>query len=90
MHDTEAVVSPRPAPLTAISSPLMTKTHAGTRIAPAARPGRTAEGWVEVCHIVTAERPDLALCGRDVSGYPWDPPWPPCEACLAVVDGRMS
>jgi len=72
------------------SAVLMAFIRAASRVAPQALPGRTAEGWEEVCHIVTAERPDVALCGRDVSGYPWDPPWPPCEGCLAVVGGRMS
>ncbi len=62
----------------------------GSSVAPQALPGRTAEGWEEICHIVTPERPDLALCGRDVSGYPWNPPWPPCAACLAVVERRMN
>ena len=27
---------------------------------------------------------DFTLCGKDVTGYPWNPPWPHCEACLAV------
>lgn len=48
------------------------------------------DGFEELCHLVTAEDPDTALCGRDVSGYPWDPPWPRCEACLAVARGQMS
>ena len=30
----------------------------------------------EICHIVTDEDPDTALCGKDVTGYPWNPPWP--------------
>jgi hypothetical protein len=61
-------------------------------VAPGCRnvPGRSADGFEELCHIVTAERPDLALCGKDVTGYPWNPPWPPCEACLAVARGAMN
>jgi hypothetical protein len=53
-------------------------------------PRRSEDGHEELCHLVTAADPDTALCGRDVSGYPWNPPWPPCEACLAVADGQMS
>ena len=47
-------------------------------------------GFEELCHLVTEEDPDTALCGRDVTGYPWNPPWPRCEACLAVARGEMN
>lgn len=47
-------------------------------------------GFEELCHLVTEEDPDTALCGKDVTGYPWDPPWPHCEACLAVARGAMN
>jgi hypothetical protein len=48
------------------------------------------DGFEELCHLVTEQDPDTALCGKDVSGYPWDPPWPRCEACLAVAHGEMN
>ena len=47
-------------------------------------------GFEELCHLVDAEDPDTALCGRDVTGYPWNPPWPRCEACLAVARREMN
>jgi hypothetical protein len=47
-------------------------------------------GFEELCHLVTEEDPDTALCGKDVTGYPWDPPWPRCEACLSVARGEMN
>ncbi len=53
-------------------------------------PGRSTEGYEELCHLVTEEDPDTALCGADVTGYPWNPPWPRCEACLAVVRGGLN
>ena len=53
-------------------------------------PGRDEAGWQELCHLVTEADPDTALCGQDVTGYPWNPPWPPCEACLAVARGDMN
>jgi hypothetical protein len=53
-------------------------------------PGRDPSGFEELCHLVTDEVPDTALCGKDVSGYPWNPPWPRCEACLAVARGRQN
>jgi hypothetical protein len=53
-------------------------------------PRRRDDGFEELCHLVTEEDPDTSLCGRDVSGYPWNPPWPRCEACLAVARGEMS
>lgn len=45
----------------------------------------------EICHIVTAEEPDKALCGKDVTGWPWNPPWPLCVVCadLAQVRGLV-
>ena len=53
-------------------------------------PGHDDEGFEELCHLITDEAPDTALCGRDVTGYPWNPPWPRCEACLAIADGRLN
>ena len=48
------------------------------------------DGFEELCHLVTEQDPDTALCGKDVTGYPWDPPWPHCAACLAVARGEMN
>jgi hypothetical protein len=39
----------------------------------------------EICHIVTDEDPDTALCGKDVTGWPWNPPWPFCVVCLDLL-----
>jgi hypothetical protein len=53
-------------------------------------PGIRDDGFEELCHLVTDDDPNTALCGKDVTGYPWNPPWPRCEACLAVVRGEMN
>ncbi len=53
-------------------------------------PGINDDGFKELCHIVTEAEPDTALCGQDVTGFPWNPPWPRCEACLAVVRGNVN
>jgi hypothetical protein len=53
-------------------------------------PGRSEDGFEELCHLVSEEDPDTALCGKDVTGYPWNPPWPRCEACLAVARGELN
>jgi hypothetical protein len=53
-------------------------------------PGIGDDGFEKLCHLVTEEDPDTALCGKDVTGYPWNPPWPRCEACLAVSRGEMN
>ena len=45
--------------------------------------GPTNEGE-EICHIVTEEDPDTALCGKDVTGWPWNPPWPYCGAPVGL------
>jgi hypothetical protein len=38
-----------------------------------------------ICHIVEPDDPDRALCGKDVTGYPWNPPWPFCVVCLDLA-----
>ena len=53
-------------------------------------PRRDEGGFEELCHLVTDEDPDTALCGKDVTDFPWNPPWPLCEACVAIADGRQS
>ena len=53
-------------------------------------PGRDDPGFEALCHLATDEDPDTALCGRDVTGYPWNPPWPRCEACLAIARGAQN
>jgi hypothetical protein len=53
-------------------------------------PAINDEGFEELCHLVTERDPDTALCGKDVTGYPWNPPWPRCEACLAISRGQMN
>jgi hypothetical protein len=42
----------------------------------------------EICHIVTQDAPDLALCGKDVTGWPWNPPWPLCVVCADLAQGQ--
>jgi len=53
------------------------------------RPGPVKSGprdeGEEICHIVTDEDPDTALCGKDVTGWPWDPPWPMCVVCVDLA-----
>ena len=44
----------------------------------------------EICHIVTEEDPDTALCGKDVTGWPWNPPWPYCVVCLDLMHGSAG
>jgi len=46
--------------------------------------GPTSHGE-EICHIVTEQDPDTALCGKDVTGWPWNPPWPYCVVCLDLL-----
>ena len=53
-------------------------------------PRISEEGFEELCHLVGESDPDTALCGQDVTGYPWNPPWPLCEACLAVSRNAMN
>ena len=53
-------------------------------------PRSNDDGFEELCHLVTADDTDTALCGKDVAGYPWNPPWPRCEACLAIARGEMN
>jgi hypothetical protein len=39
----------------------------------------------QICHIV--EPDNRALCGKDVTGYPWNPPWPMCVVCVDLDRG---
>ena len=48
--------------------------------------GPTNEGE-KICHIVRDDDPDTALCGKDVTGYPWNPPWPMCVVCVDLYEG---
>jgi hypothetical protein len=41
-------------------------------------------------HIVPLDRPDIAVCGAHPVELVWERGLPACEACLAVVQGRMS
>ena len=54
------------------------------------RPGISDGGFEELCHLVGDDDPDTALCGKDVTDYPWNPPWPMCQACLAVEGGGLN
>ena len=53
-------------------------------------PGLSDDGFEELCHLVTEADPDRALCGKDVTDYPWNPPWPVCQAGLAVSRGDLK
>jgi hypothetical protein len=83
-------------PLVASYAPAVSSRAAGPAVRPNVHPEcRNSprindDGFEELCHLVTEQDPDTALCGKDVTGYPWDPPWPRCEACLAVARGEMN
>lgn len=51
--------------------------------------GPTREGE-KICHIVEHDDPDRALCGKDVTGYPWNPPWPICVVCVDLYEQSRS
>ena len=48
--------------------------------------GPTSEAE-EICHIVEHDDQDRALCGQDMTGYPWNPPWPLCVVCVDLARG---
>jgi hypothetical protein len=75
-----------------VGSPMATRPAVAPNVHPECRnmPRINDDGFEELCHLVTEDDPDTALCGKDVAGYPWDPPWPRCEACLAVARGEMN
>ena len=57
-----------------------------TRTAPKPRPTDSDIGDFDgICHIVEEDDPDTALCGKDVTGYPWNPPWPMCVVCTDLA-----
>ena len=63
---------------------MATKTRPGTR------PDGSGLAFEECEHIVSEEDPDTALCGVDQTDVPWNQGFPPCQACMAVAQGRMS
>jgi hypothetical protein len=60
-----------------------------TKTQPRQKSGPVDEGE-KICHIVTDADPDIALCGKDVSGYPWNPPWPMCVVCVDLYEGGFA
>jgi hypothetical protein len=68
-----------------VSSP--TPTRRPEAVPPLGHGGRAFE---ECEHIVFEEDPDTALCGVDQTGVPWNQGLPVCQACLAVIEGRLS
>ncbi len=52
-------------------------------------PRKGDDGFEELCHLVEDD-PDRALCGKDVTGYPWNPPWPMCVVCVDLAEGSGS
>jgi hypothetical protein len=56
-----------------------------------APPSSGARHAFEECeHLVRDDEPDTALCGVDQTDVPWNQGLPVCQACLAVVERRMS
>ena len=43
----------------------------------------------KICHIVPEDDPDTALCGKDVTGWPWNPPWPMCVVCVDLYEAEV-
>jgi hypothetical protein len=43
-----------------------------------------------ICDLVEHDNPDRALCGKDVTGYPWNPPWPMCVVCVDLYALRAT
>ena len=52
--------------------------------------GVDGHSFEECEHIVHDHDPDTALCGVDQTDVPWNQGFPPCQACMAVAQGRMS
>jgi hypothetical protein len=61
-----------------------------TQIKPEILYGPGGLSFEECEHIVSDEDPDTALCGIDQTDVPWNQGFPPCQACMAVAQGRMS
>ena len=52
--------------------------------------GVDGHSFEECEHIVHDHDPDTALCGVDQTNVPWNQGFTPCQACMAVAQGRMS
>ena len=58
----------------------------GIQTIPKSAPKGPRHDGEKLCHIGEYADPDKALCGKDVTGYPWDPPWPMCVVCVDLYD----
>ena len=56
----------------------------------APRPGFGGFDFEEVEHIVSEEDPDTALCGVDQTDVPWNQGFPPCTACVEVMEHQAG
>ena len=54
--------------------------------APRRHQGGPKNDGEKLCHLVESHTPDTALCGKDVTGFPWNPPWPYCVVCLDLAE----
>ena len=61
--------------------------RADTPVLPRERVGGPRNEGERICHIVLPDDPDTALCGKDVTGWPWNPPWPVCVVCADLMEG---
>ena len=55
---------------------------------PSVHQGGPRNDGEKICHLVESHAPDTALCGKDVTGWPWNPPWPYCVVCLDLAEAR--
>jgi hypothetical protein len=53
---------------------------------PQAAKRRAEKRGEKICHIVEHDDRDRAICGKDVMGYPWNPPWPVCVVCVDLYE----
>jgi hypothetical protein len=61
-----------------------------TTTKPEIRYGPGGVSFEECEHLVSDDDPDTALCGVDQTDVPWNQGLPPCQACMAVAQGRLS
>ena len=53
-------------------------------------PGLSDDGFEELCHLVTDEDPDTALCGKDVAGLPVEPALAAVRGVPGVLRGELN
>jgi hypothetical protein len=71
-------------------TPTRTPAKTPPAVEGAPKPGIDGFDFEDVEHIVPEDDPDTALCGVDQTDVPWNQGFPPCAACVEVMQHQAG